>query len=247
MRRVDRGGLRLLQFSSLSEVEGLVCYVTTRPTNVRDIDDARRVFDAVGADAAKMVRVRQVHRATVAVIGEFVLPERIEVDGLVTDWASQPLFLRAADCSLIVAVDERNRALGVAHAGWKGAARGIVVNLIKTMHKQYGSKPSEMRAAIGPTISPANYPVGPEVPAAFLQKRAWAKDYVEARNGQLHFDLAGTNARFLQECGIPKHRIEVSKMCTVDNHGLLHSYRHGGTDTGHHGVVAYWTGIADKP
>jgi len=240
VRRVDRGGLRLLQFSSLSKVEGLVCYLTTRPIDVRDIDDARRVFAAIDADPAKMVRVRQAHKAQVAVIGEFVLPERIEVDGLVTDWPNQPLFLRAADCSLVVVVDEAKRALGVAHAGWKGAARGIVVNLIKTMHKQYGSKPSALRAAIGPTISMANYPVGPEVPAAFLQRRAWAKDYVHARAGQLYFDLAGVNARFLKECGIPQERIEVSRMCTFDNHGLLHSYRHAGTDSGHHGVVAYW-------
>ena len=240
MRRVERGGLRLLEFSSLKHVEGLTCVVSTQPLDVRELDDARRLFEAVGADPERMVRVRQVHHADIAVV-DTPPAERLEVDGLITNKPGQPLFLRAADCSLVVVVDEAKRAVGAAHAGWKGSARGVVVNLVKRMSERYGSDPKTLRAAVGPTVSWVNYPVGPEVPATFLRWRPWASEFVHVRGTQMHFDLAGANGRFLQEAGIPRERIEVVKMCTVDNRGLLHSYRHRGVDAGHHGIVVYWS------
>ncbi len=240
MRRVERDGLRLLEFSSLREVDGLTCVHSTQPLNVREYEQAERLFRAVGADPARMVRVRQVHHADVAVVGAEMPAERLEVDGLATNHPGQPLFLRAADCSLVIVVDEERRAIGVAHAGWKGSARGIVVNLVKTLQERFGSDPKTLRGVVGPTVSWVNYPVGAEVPATFLRWRPWASEFVHARDGQLHFDLAGANGRFLEEAGLSQERIEVVRMCTVDNHGLLHSYRHSGVGAGHHGVVVFW-------
>lgn len=235
MITVERGGLRLLAFPAL-EAEGLVCALSTVPLDVRDARERRRLVEALGLDPARTVTTRQVHHADVVRAEE--APEPPDADGLVTAVPRLPLLMRAADCSLVAVFDRSRRALGVCHAGWKGSARGIVVNLVRALAEHYGSRPGDCLAAVGPTIGAARYPVGPEVPAAFLRSRAWAREYVTHREGRLHFDLAGANVRFLLECGIPRGSIETADLCTVDHPELLHSYRRDGTGGGHHGLVA---------
>lgn len=238
MRRVERGGLGLLVFEHL-EASGLVCAVSTVPLDVRDRAQGDRLVAAVGLDPACTARARQVHKSDVVrVTGPAA--EAPDADGLATDVAGQPLLLRAADCSLVVVADPESRAVGIAHAGWKGSARGVVVNLVKAMHEHFGSRPSRMLAGIGPTIRTPSYEVGPEVPAAFLRSREWTREYVFHREGRLYFDLEGANARFLEECGIPRKAIGRTSLDTFTSPDLLHSFRRDGTGAGHHGMVAAW-------
>ena len=238
MKRVERGGLRLLVFPGLEEA-GLTCAVSTLPTNVREETDRRRFVAAVGLDPERVRSVRQVHRSDVLLADG--IERRPQGDGLVTDAPGRPLLLSAADCSLVVVADPEHRAVGVAHAGWKGSARGVVVNLVQAMKERYGTNAPACLAGIGPTIGQSSYPVGGDVPAAFLRTRSWATEYVAARGDRLHFDLAGVNARFLVECGIPRASIEVSDLDTFACADLLHSFRREGTGAGHHGLVAAWT------
>ena len=239
MNRVERGGLTMLVFPLLEEA-GLTCAVSTRPLDVRDPEQMRRFVAANGLDPDRTVSPVQVHMSEVARIRESLPTERPHVDALVTDVAGQPLFVRAADCSLLIVADPVLRAVGVAHAGWRGSARGVVVNLLKAMHVEFGSRPAQLLAGVGPTISALHYEVGPEVPAAFLKSRAWTNDYVRVSEGALHFDLPGANARFLAECGIPPEHIDVCPYCTYGTPELLHSFRRDGTGGGHHGLVAAW-------
>ena len=237
MKRVERGGIEFLIFSSLEEA-GVRCAISTRPLDVRDAADRARLVAALGLDPARAVCPLQVHKSDIVRV-DAPATEPFEADGLVTDVPGQPLVVRAADCSLIVVADPENRAVGVAHAGWRGSARGVVVNLIKALHEHYGSRPSQLLAGIGPTISVRNFAVGPEVPAAFLRSREWSTEYVKADEGALRFDLRGANARFLAECGIPRGSIEVAEECTFESEEL-HSFRRDGVDGGHHGLVAAW-------
>ena len=163
-----------------------------------------------------------------------------QADGLVTSTPGLPLLLRGADCSLVVVADPERRAVGLAHAGWKGSARGVVVNLVRTLRERFGADPARCLAGVGPTIGAPRYPVGPRVPAAFLKHRPWAREFVTSVEGRLHFDLAGVNARFLAESGIPPGAIEVCRLCTYDSAGLLHSFRRDGTGAGRHGMIAAW-------
>lgn len=238
MRTTEREGLRLLAFASL-EATGLTCFVSTWPLDVRQEEDRRRFVAAAGLDPGRVVSPRQVHRSDVVRV-DGPVDGPLDADGLVTDVPGLPLLLRAADCSLLVVADPEHRAVGVAHAGWKGSARGVVVNLVKALHEHYGARPEALRAGIGPTIRSPSYPVGPEVPAAFLKTRAWAKEYVHLRGNRLHFDLPGVNARFLLECGLPADAIETCELDTYASPGLLHSYRRDGAGGGHHGLVAAW-------
>jgi len=241
LRSVQRGGLRLLTFPGL-DATGVRCALSTRPLDARPPEGQRRLAGALGFAPDRVASPRQVHRSEVAyVTGPPADPPH--VDGLVTDVPGLALVLRAADCSLIVVVDPERRAVGVAHAGWRGSARGIVVNLVKAFAR-FGSDPADLRAAIGPTIGVDRYPVGPDVPAAFLKLRSWASDYVRVIDSHLHFDLAGANRRFLVEAGVPADRIEDSGLCTYDERDLLHSFRREGTGAGHHALCA---GFPDAP
>lgn len=239
MKLVDRGGLRLLTFPSLARI-GVTCYVSTKPLDVRRDEDRERFVGAAGLDPARAISPRQVHRSDILFVDETTPREPTEADGLVTDVPGLPLVMRAADCSLIAVADPEHRALGLAHAGWRGAARGVVVNLVKALNEHYGSRPSQLVAGVGPTISAAHFAVGPEVPAAFLRSREWTTSYVQAREGRWHFDLLGVNVRFLIECGLPSASIEVASECTYKAAHLLHSFRRDGVAGGHHGIVAAW-------
>jgi hypothetical protein len=239
VKRVDRGGLRLLTFPSLGDI-GLVCYVSTRPLDVRDTKERERFVTVAGLDASRAVSPRQIHRSKILLVDESTPRAPGEADGVVTDVAGLPLVMRAADCSLIVVADPEHRALGVTHAGWRGSARGVVVNLVKALQKHYGSRPSQLVAGVGPTISAGHFAVGPEVPAAFLRSRAWTSAYVQAKENRWHFDLLGVNVRFLIECGIPPESIEIAAECTYREADLLHSFRRAGVEGGHHGLVAAW-------
>lgn len=235
MIRVERNGLVLLAFPQLEEA-GLVCAVSTRPLDVRQEDGRRRLAEALGLDPSRVVSPRQVHHADVARVD--AAGDLEPVDGVVTDVAGLPLMLRAADCSLVLVHDPEHRAFGLAHAGWKGSARGVVVNLVRALTEHYGTDPARCLAVVGPTISAPHYPVGADVPAAFLRTRAWAREHVRVVDGRFHFDLSGTNAHFLRECGIPDDAIEVCGLCTFATPDLLHSFRRDGTGGGHHGMIA---------
>ena len=235
------GGLRVLVFDSL-ERAGVVCALTTVPLDVHAAPDRTRFVRALGAP--RFATARQVHHAEVRLAD----PDRVpDADGLVTDRPGLALLLRAADCSLVVVADPEHRALGMAHAGWKGAARGVLVNLVATLREKYGTRPERCLAGIGPTIGPARFEVGPEVPAAFYAKRSWTKEFVGPRGAKFRFDLAGANARFLVEAGIPEEAIETSGLCTYDNPDLLHSFRRARTGAGHQGMLAFWPATSPSP
>ena len=230
-------GLRVLRFPTLRRT-GINCALSTVPLDVRQVEGRTRLAQAVGLDPALIATPRQVHHAGVARADSGPLPDETEADCVITDVPGQPILLRAADCSLVIVVDPENRAFGIAHAGWKGSVRGVVVQMVRTLAREYGTLPGKCRAAIAPTITWERYPVGPEVPAAFIKHRKWAKEFVHHENGHLHFDLRGANKRFLMEAGIPEENIEICRMCTLNNPDLLHSYRRDGTGSGHHGLIA---------
>ncbi len=237
MRSVDRAGLRLLLFEGL-DVPGLVCAHSTVPVDVRRTAERRRFVAAAGLDPDRVASAVQVHGANVVRVDA---PPKgpVEADGLVTATEGLALLLKAADCSLVAAADPSRRTLGLCHAGWRGAAAGVVEGLVRALAREFGSRPGDLIAAVGPTIGVARYAVGAEVPDAFQRRVPWAHEYAFRIEGALHFDVAAANARALRECGVPS--VEVSGLCTHERKDLLYSYRRDGKGAGHHGLVAAWT------
>jgi polyphenol oxidase len=144
----------------------------------------------------------------------------------------------------------KQRAVSVFHAGWRGTVQRIVEKGVGEMFRCFGSRPRDLKAAIGPGIQGCCYEVGEEVRAKFESQFTYAASlfrevkesdpvrdkypllFLTARapgHGELpkkiFLDLVEANRQQLLAAGVPKKNIEASAPCTNCNTGLLFSYR----------------------
>ena len=71
--------------------------------------------------------------------------------------------MRFADCVPILLFDPEKRIIGIAHAGWKGTVNKIAAKTVTKMVQNFGTNPTDVLAAIGPSIGPDHYQVGEDV------------------------------------------------------------------------------------
>ena len=150
-----------------------------------------------------------------------------EADALITRQAGLYVGVRTADCLPILLVDPVRRAVAAIHSGWRGTAAGIGAKTIARMSSDFGSRPGDLYAAVGPGIGVCCYEVGPEVAEQF------------GRQGRVHLDLAAEIARQLQIAGIPAGQISRGTFCTFCQGDLFWSYRREGEAAGR-----MWSGAA---
>jgi polyphenol oxidase len=135
-----------------------------------DLETAKKnraiVADKLGVAPTHLLSAHQVHSADVLHVKE-VWNERPKVDGLVTDRKGIGLGILTADCGPLLFADDSAGVIGACHSGWKGAVGGVAGNTIAAMEK-LGARRGRIIAVLGPTISKANYEVGPEFPKPFL-------------------------------------------------------------------------------
>jgi len=147
---------------------------------------------AMGEHGVKdLVVFRQVHSTKVVTLAE--RPQGvIEADAMVTNRPDLLLGILTADCSPILFADPEAGIVAGAHAGWKGAAGGIVQATVRAM-VALGADPRNVRAAIGPTISGANYEVGPDTAAQIAAIDKTAGDHISIPAGKTreHFNIPG--------------------------------------------------------
>jgi polyphenol oxidase len=179
-----------------------------------------------------LVVFRQVHSCTVVTITRRHDPAiAIEADAMVTNRHDQLLGVLTADCSPILLADPEAGVVGAVHAGWKGAAGGILPATVAAMVK-LGAKPEHIRAAIGPTISGANYEVGPETAAqiAALDPAAGGHISVPPGKSREHFDIPGLLQEQLFRAGVGL--VGDLGVCTYANPDRYFSHR----NATHHGI-----------
>jgi YfiH family protein len=189
---------------------------------------------AIGFSPEALVVQRQVHSSAVTVVTQppSHAPPR-EADAIVTDVPGLVLGILTADCAPILFADPEAGVVGAAHAGWKGAASGIAEATVLAM-VALGADPSRIHAAIGPTISGANYEVGPDFAAALIRQRPDAARRISRPGGgREHFDLPGFLADQLAEAGVGT--VSNLATCTYADRSRWFSHRratHEGTTTG---------------
>jgi YfiH family protein len=192
---------------------------------------------ALGLRREYLVSPNQRHTANVRRVG---IDDRGSVcpgyDVLVTDRPDVPVLLRFADCTPVLIYDPIHRALAVAHSGWRGTVQGSTRAAVEALRREYGSHPSAMVAAIGPSIGPCCYEVGEDVVDAVHTAFTAADGLLPRRaSGRHHFDLWAANRRLLAEAGI--HQIATSEVCTACRADEFFSYRASGGRTGHFGAL----------
>lgn len=159
-------------------------------------------------------------------------------DACVTNVPGVPLSLTVADCVPVLFHDPVARAVGVAHAGWRGTVAGIVKETVEAMVRHYGSRPQDVRVGIGPSIGPDSFEVGSEVVAEFAA--AFPESGVVLEHPQEHARSQGkgfvnlweANRRMALRGGCQESNIVCSGWCTVSHPELFFSHRRDRGKTG---------------
>src|ERR1700733_7674995 len=187
------------------------------------IANRARVQAALGAES--LVTLYQIHSANavpVAAAGD--LGEAPQADGMATNIPGIALGILTADCAPVLFADSRARVIGAAHAGWKGALAGVIESTLHAM-EELGAERPRIAAAIGPCISQANYEVGPEFRARFLDNDSSFARYFtpSAKTDHWRFDLKGFVALRLDDAGI--ENVARFAACTYAHEGDFFSFR----------------------
>lgn len=197
------------------------------------------MLGALGLNRAQSVTTWQVHSADVVVALHPIRGRRwlAQADGIVTDRADVSLVMRYADCTPLLFHDPVQGVIGIAHAGWRGTVKGVGANVVKAMQKFYGSKPANIQALIGPTISPQCFQVGEEVVEA-VYRHFGTLDGLMTRDpadNTAYVDLWAANQRDLERAGV--EQIEILKLCTMQRTDEFFSHRAEKGRTGRFGAV----------
>jgi YfiH family protein len=188
-----------------------------------------RYLRSLGIRAERPVySCRQVHSQRVVVVTdqETESVSEIEADGLITNRRNAVLTVTVADCLPIYLVDREHRAFALLHSGWRGT--GIVVQALKRMDEEYGSRPSTIEVSIGPGIGSCCYRVEEDRYLEFLGR--FGPKSVRKQEGTFFLDLAAANIELLARFGVGK--IRVCRHCTACT-PQLSSYRRDGPAFGH--------------
>lgn len=193
--------------------------------NIRE--NRRRFVSLVGGEWA-LAACWQVHGREVRVVRDAseASNESERCDALATGLPGLLLGVKTADCVPVVLGDSRTGACAAVHAGWRGTLAGIVKHALATLQKEFGTKPSDVRAAIGPAALACCYEVGPEVVEAFRAEVSNADAlFTPTQEGRALVDLHRANLEQLTESGVRPERVHALPLCTICRPEDFFSYR----------------------
>ncbi len=199
-------------------------------------ENHRRALEPLGLDRAQVVSPWQVHGASAEVVGwEHRGTVRPETDALVTATPGLPLMMRFADCTPVVLFDPLRRAVGLAHAGWRGVVAGVAGAAIELMTAGLACEARDIWAGIGPTIGPCCYEVGMDVAEEIASACPPGSAVVQALDGRVYADLPAAVEAQLRSVGV--EQIERAGLCTACHVDEFFSHRAENGRTGRFGIV----------
>jgi len=219
--------------------------LTTGPDTQATPARRRRACEALGVSFDRLTVGEQVHGARAAIVtgsrigcGRDTPEGRIAgADGLLTDEVDVPLMVLSADCCVFAVYDPIVRAVGVAHAGWRGSAGGIVRRLIASMNAAFACRSMRMIAAIGPCAGACCYKVREDVVSTFAAAGHDTREIVRMHGGAMYLDLEKSVRLKLEECGVQASHIDAAGICTICS-GDFYSYRGEGRMGGQFALIA---------
>lgn len=158
----------------------------------------------------------------------------LEGDAATSDRRETLLVVSVADCFPLLFWDAQRAAVGAAHCGWRGTVRGLAGKVVAAMGERYGSRPEDVRVAIGPGIQAACYQVGAEVVEAFAEAGFPPSVAVPDDDGRHRLDLVAANRWTLRRAGVRPERVRSLGSCTHCDAGRFYSYRRDRGVTGRH-------------
>jgi polyphenol oxidase len=228
-------------------------------TRARVTENRIKFFHAIGAENMRIAAVRQIHSDAAHRVDADILEassasgkDALQGDALFTRDPGILLIVQTADCVPVLLADTKQRGIAAIHSGWRGTLKRIAAKTLGRMTMEFGTRPEDVIAAIGPAIGRCCYEVGSDVArdfdAQFPEARAWFNGPFDAlASGEsdpnwlpwltmkppghappplrVHLDLLAANRAILTEAGIPGRQISVANLCTACRPDLLFSYR----------------------
>lgn len=145
-------------------------------------------------------------------------------DGLVTNEPGVALVCFSADCAPVLLYDPVKKAIAAVHSGWRGTAQGIAAEAVSMLCREFGSKPLDIRAAIGPSIGQCCFETDADVPEAMQNALgSEAEGYIQKRGAKYFVDNKGLCTLWLRRAGVAQ--IDVSEDCTMCQPSRFWSHR----------------------
>jgi len=187
------------------------------------VENRSRMAIWLGCDHDKIASPYQIHSPDCIITETAWTDDRPKADGVVTDTPGLALGIVTADCGPVLFADPKARIIGACHAGWGGALKGVLEDTISKM-ESLGAMRKEITAVLGPTISQANYEVGPNYPDPFLTESPDNDRYfIQSKtDGHFMFDLPGYITNRLARAGVSA---SWTGHCTYTDEENFFSYR----------------------
>jgi polyphenol oxidase len=241
-------------------------FFTTRTWRLgvrRSDGDERAAWEEIerAADVKALARVRQVH-GTASKTYHSDDPvwkvARPEADIMLSDDPQLLLAIETADCVPLLFADRRRGVVAAAHAGWRGLAAGVPGIAVSALASSFGSRPEDLVVAVGPSIGPCCYEIGPEVRSRFegagfspTQLGRWFHEWPQPSDtnrtmaathrgvGEDHwfFDPAQAACDQLAAAGLASTAIHVARLCTASHPEVFCSFRRDGPPAGRMAAV----------
>jgi purine-nucleoside/S-methyl-5'-thioadenosine phosphorylase / adenosine deaminase len=277
LRRSD--GLQVLTLRPLGNLDWLVHGFSTRPGGLSELEStsgrrkAERVLNlgftdwdergrvetnrrkfaaALGAGKMQMVALRQIHSDLAHLVDAAPPRTALKGDALFTRTSGILLAVQTADCIPVLLADTRTHSVAAIHSGWRGTLARVAEKTLGRMRMEFGTRPEDVVAALGPGIGRCCYEVGHEVAKEFAAQFRGARDWFEGPFGaiasgdndpnwlpwltmappghapeppRVHLDLIAANRAMLAAAGVRRQNIFDSGFCTACRTDLLFSYR----------------------
>ena len=174
---------------SKSIYKSLNCGIGSKDVIANVKKNLQLVRKKISKKAKNIFLVHQIHSNKFVFIDEkYNKKIKPKADAIITNQRYLPIAILTADCVPILICDNKKKMIGIIHAGWKGAYKGIIDRVIKFMIKK-GCKLKNFTIAVGPSISVKNYEVKEDFRKKFLKKDKKNLKYFKIKRNKLYFDL----------------------------------------------------------
>ena len=204
----------------------------------------KKICKSIGIDYNNVVKKKQVHKDVIKKVYYKINIEEPDffekiyegTDGFVTNKKDLAICTTNADCIILMMYDAKKNVIANVHSGWKGTIQKIAAKTIDKMQEGYNCNPQDIICCISPSIRKCHFEVDKDVKDKFEQIFPNIKEKIEQKNEKWHIDTVKINTDMLKEKGVKAENIIDSKICTVCNSELIHSYRgskhHNGLEIG---------------
>lgn len=252
---INKNGVQYLQFRKLLQYNEIkhayslgidknyrTAKANQEPLSEKDykicINSYKDLCIELGEDYKKIVKPNQLHTDNVQHVKEKILKDNPDfnlskynlTDGLITNKKDIILATTNADCILLMFYDPVKKVIANVHSGWKGTLQRISVKTVEKMKKEYNCEPQNIICCICPSIRKCHFEVQKDVKELFDKefKEIKEKDQIieeKTPDKKWNIDTVLINKIILENLGLKKENIIDSKICSVCNSEIMHSYR----------------------